>query len=228
MHITPYHEDPTTAMIIISLHLNFVVAGNCERYEEMGMFYAVFMDVLLILWLTAMISIIVGVHDPGTYQKVVKDIDPYVNEIKKQLNIPTEFYCPDVYEEGIGDAFISAVEDDKLSLVKCIATKEDFDINYRDKKFGKTGLMKACDYTHHGIALFLIENGADVNMKDKRGKNVIEYASDSGNKEVMAAIRARSDWDRIEPFADELGGEVKTQAQRLGEQAAAAVGGDEL
>ena len=191
------------------------------------MMYAVFIDALLILWFTAMISIILSVHDPGTFMKVVKDIDPYVNKVKKQLNIPTEFYCPDVYEEGIGEAFISAVEDDKLSLVKCIATKEKFDINYRDKRYGKTALMKACDYTHHEIALHLIAEGADVNMKDNRGKNVIEYASDSGNKGVMAAIRARDDWDGIEPFADELG-EVKSAAQKLGEQAAAAVGRGEL
>ena len=64
-------------------------------------------------------------------------------------------------------------------------------------------------------------------MKDKRGKNVIEYASDSGNKEVMAAIRSRKDWDGIEPFADEVG-EIKSEAQKLGERAATAMGRDEM
>ena len=191
------------------------------------MFSTVFIDVLLIVWVTAMISITISVHDPRTFKKVVKDIDPYVNEVRRQLNIPTESKCPDVYEDDIGEAFISAVEDDRLSLVKCISSKEGFDINYRDMRYGKTALMKACDYTHHEIALFLIAEGADVNMKDKRGKNVIEYASDSGNKEVMAAIRSRKDWDGIEPFADEVG-EIKSEAQKLGERAATAMGRDEM
>ena len=55
--------------------------------------------------------------------------------------------------EGIGEAFISAVEDEKQELVECIAAKDGFDINYRDMKYGKTGLMKASDYNHHSIAL---------------------------------------------------------------------------
>ena len=196
----------------------------------MGAIYAVLLNVLMIFWIAGMVSLYIGINDPVTFKRAVNEMDPYVNEVKKHLNIKKSSKdCPVVFAEGLGEALISAVEDDRLDLVECIMSKKGFDINYRDMKFGKTALMKAIDYTHHEIALFLIAKGADVNMKDKRGKSVVEFASDSGNQEVLSAIRGHEEWNGVEPLADAGNNEkVKSEAQKLGEKAVEATAGSTI
>ena len=66
-------------------------------------------------------------------------------------------------------------------------------------------------------------------MKDKRGKSVVEFASDSGNQEVLSAIRGHEEWNGVEPFADEGNNEkVKSEAQKLGEKAVEATAGSTI
>ena len=147
---------------------------------------------LLSLWLCCMISLIVYNADPVRFSLLMRDI-------REALGIRSK--CGPF--DDIGESLIRAVEDDNLFLVDCILTLEGADINYKDKKYGKSALMKASDYGHHAIALFLVSKGGDVNDSDNRGKTVIEYATDDGHPRVLNAIYAHPDFNHVKPFADE-------------------------
>ncbi len=68
------------------------------------------------------------------------------------------------------------------------AIKEGSDINIEDKDEGGTSLMGAIAYENTDIALFLINNGADVMAQDNEDYNALHYAAMHNNLAVAQAI----------------------------------------
>ena len=56
---------------------------------------------------------------------------------------------------------------------------------------GRTALMNACMHNKHEIALMLIEAGARMDLVCINQKSALDYATDRGLAEVVAALRAR-------------------------------------
>lgn len=61
-------------------------------------------------------------------------------------------------------------------------------LNLADKTFQKTPLMTAIDMDMPKVALKLIENGADLNLKDKDGRTALLHALYEEQKEVVLAL----------------------------------------
>ena len=54
--------------------------------------------------------------------------------------------------------------------------------------------MEAAKHNHKEVALLLIENGADVNSKDKYGWTPLHYAAREGHTEIVCKfVRVKCD-----------------------------------
>ena len=54
---------------------------------------------------------------------------------------------------------------------------------------GMTPLMYAAIYNQSEIAKLLLENGANLDMKDKSGRTALDHAKTSGSNEVMEILK---------------------------------------
>ena len=59
------------------------------------------------------------------------------------------------------------------------------DINAKDSDWGYTALIYAAEYVNLEIVQFLIESGADVNIKNNDGKTALDLAETEEIKEVL-------------------------------------------
>jgi ankyrin repeat protein len=62
------------------------------------------------------------------------------------------------------------------------------DINAEDTTGGCTALTLAAEQGHHGIARTLLENGADVNKPDRRGRTALHSAVIAGNSSLVEML----------------------------------------
>ena len=75
--------------------------------------------------------------------------------------------------------FIDAIIEGKEQIKIC-----DVHINARDS-YGWTALMYAAAYGHNEIVVFLVDEGADLNVKCMNGKTVLLYASRRGHGKII-------------------------------------------
>ncbi|XP_046543258.1 ankyrin repeat domain-containing protein 50-like [Haliotis rubra] len=74
-----------------------------------------------------------------------------------------------------------------LDLVEYVISLNVVDINSRGWR-NKTALMKAGGNGFKAVVELLVTNGADVSLKDERGKNLRYYAR--GSREIMAYLKS--------------------------------------
>ena len=105
------------------------------------------------------------------------------------------------------NAFLFASEWGKLKIVQ--AMKEDgVDVNKRSSLKDKlTGLMWAAWNGHYDVAMYLLENRADIHMKaENKNRTPFFFASQSGNSNIVLELLKRGadvntfDYQKITPL----------------------------
>jgi hypothetical protein len=61
-------------------------------------------------------------------------------------------------------------------------------INYQSPSTGQSALMVAASVTNSAYPLFLLENGADVNLKDSNGRTALMYAASKSTQPICAIL----------------------------------------
>ena len=83
-----------------------------------------------------------------------------------------------------GDDLIAAVTYQDLDKIKELV-KAGVDVNFREpSRYGNTPLVMACQYNLVEIAKYLMENGADINLKTGTGHTPLMAAA-SGSEELF-------------------------------------------
>jgi len=72
----------------------------------------------------------------------------------------------------------------------------------RDKE-GRTALVLAVQGQHSGCVSTLLKNGADVMIKDNAGKTALDYARETDQKQVAAALE-----EKRKAYLDNMGDEI--------------------
>jgi ankyrin repeat protein len=77
---------------------------------------------------------------------------------------------------------------DELNL--CLNCAVDIDIpdSESEKALGYTALIFACKYGHTDIALYLLQEGADINYTDKLGNSAVHYAALENNVRLLKIL----------------------------------------
>jgi ankyrin repeat protein len=91
------------------------------------------------------------------------------------------------YETSDVNPLCLAISKGDIATVKQIIAY-GIDVNDTTNR-GMTPLMYAAIYNQSEIAKLLLENGANLDLKDKSGTTAIEYAKTSGSKEVMEILK---------------------------------------
>ena len=80
-------------------------------------------------------------------------------------------------------ALYNAARDGDLDGVKS-ALENGANINYRDNSTDNTPLLIATIREHYTIAEYLIDNGANVNARNKEGRSALNYVYDKGDMDI--------------------------------------------
>jgi len=81
---------------------------------------------------------------------------------------------------------ISIVKGDIETVKKLIELGTDVN----EKSNGMTPLMIASRYNRVEIVELLLKNGANINLKDSKGKTALQHAERSNAKETVAVLKA--------------------------------------
>lgn len=124
-----------------------------------------------------------GVQYEDTFNYVVDRIEIYIKEMDKQIDeLKKELKMPLMYNRQAGYStetteFIEKCKTESIAEIeKLLKTGED--INQKDG-YGYTGLMWAIEKENYEVAKYLINEGADINIKSK---------TDAGNTALYASI----------------------------------------
>ena len=124
-------------------------------------------------------------------------------------------YRPDINPAIKNEALISAVSLNRIGFVE-IFLQNNTDINMKSTdqyEEGETALiMAAKSKSYNGetpekteIVKLLLENGADVNVKDDFGKTALDYAKQFGYSNVYELLKSKlSIWKRFTIFWDSI------------------------
>lgn len=66
----------------------------------------------------------------------------------------------------------------------------EFGSDVNEKSNGMTPLMIASRYNRVEIVELLLKNGANINLKDSKGKTALQHAERSNAKETVAVLKA--------------------------------------
>jgi ankyrin repeat protein len=94
------------------------------------------------------------------------------------------------------EKFLQAADENRLKDMERLLDK-GANIDARDKNFGMTALMRACWNGYEEQAEFLLAHGADIRVKDKQGRTAIEFASEGGDKKIIALLHAYRSGKRV-------------------------------
>lgn len=77
----------------------------------------------------------------------------------------------------------------EINLLKFCLIKRKADINYvSPSKGGKTALIAASEYGNVEAVMFLLENGAKVNVSDVNGMTALMMAAQRGKDKIVEAL----------------------------------------
>ncbi len=88
-----------------------------------------------------------------------------------------------------GDDLITAVTYQDLERVRELI-KSGVDVNYREPAYGNTPLVMACQYNLVKIAQYLMDHGADIDLKTKTGHTPLMAAA-SGSEEMFHLLLSK-------------------------------------
>ncbi|CDK31067.1 ankyrin repeat domain-containing protein [Candidatus Babela massiliensis] len=92
---------------------------------------------------------------------------------------------PDLKEYEVGEtALFIAVEDESLEAVKILILEGKANINLQDE-IGNTALMNAINNDNNNMVEFLLENGADVSIRNENDEDALDLARENDNQEVL-------------------------------------------
>ncbi len=121
--------------------------------------------------------------------KIEKDLSTFSN---KDLQTMFSFYhvssipslASKIYRQGYLPNIFNAIKSGDLKEVKKIVETPGFDINIREKDM--TPLMRAITSKENKIAMYLVDNGADVNLTDDDGLTPLIFSTskDAGGMEI--------------------------------------------
>ncbi len=86
--------------------------------------------------------------------------------------------------------FVAASDSEKDNLISIthLLIKQNSDLNVISSDEGKTPLMFAIENENYEIAKILLDNGANIDIKDYSGKKALDYAKESGNEEMTKIL----------------------------------------
>ena len=90
------------------------------------------------------------------------------------------------------DTLFSKVTRNDLDGVKALLAS-GADINARAERYGHTPLIIACNYNHEDLAEYLVEQGADVNIRGTDGSTALIAASSSSPRLVRLLLSKGAD-----------------------------------
>lgn len=99
-----------------------------------------------------------------------------------------------IYNHFGGTALIPAAERGHLEVVRLLANTPGFPINHLNH-LGWTALLEAVVLsdggpTHQEIIHTLVQSGADIHIKDKKGFTALDHAKQSEFREIVALLEA--------------------------------------
>ena len=120
---------------------------------------------------------------------------------------PDNTIATDADPQGEMTIFMHAIHTGQLDLVKAILAsiknKKEI-INYTIHEAGYTPLMMSVLTGNADLVRYLLDNGADRNVKNKIDKSAAELAAFTGHNEIAAIITSRIDKVISCPFISEL------------------------
>ncbi|KAF8796616.1 Histone-lysine N-methyltransferase EHMT1 like protein [Argiope bruennichi] len=93
----------------------------------------------------------------------------------------------DVKNENGLTAFHIACKNNSKELAKFLYSSGKFDINLQDDG-GWTPLVWACEHNYGDLVQWLLENGADPNVRDNEQNTALHWAACSGNSEILEML----------------------------------------
>jgi len=106
------------------------------------------------------------------------------------INLLIEFGADikELNEDGLSTLDI-AIKFKRLDIVK-LSIDSGIDVNISTRKSGITPLMLASCFSDTAIVSFLLENGANINQKDKSGLRAKDYAKKLGQSKMIEFLEA--------------------------------------
>jgi ankyrin repeat protein len=125
-----------------------------------------------------------------SYNKCIEDLhtksERLETELRHQAGRPLDYKNRSALHLACLDGDLYVVEQLLADEPGRLAPPADINLQDRD---GRTCLHYACRSGHTNIVLYLIEQGADMGVKDVHGWRAVDAARFNGKKEVIAALR---------------------------------------
>ena len=83
-----------------------------------------------------------------------------------------------------------------MQLIKLLIDKGT-DPNYQAAKSGGTTLMAVAAFGFVDIARLLLAAGADISIKDRAGRTALDYARQSGNRQMINLLKGEKKWWQV-------------------------------
>lgn len=103
----------------------------------------------------------------------------------------------DEYDEN-GEYLVDYAEFGNINAIKNLIENEETDINYKETllaEFGETALMVSSRENYFEIVEYLLENGANPNIKNDGGDTALMYAVAPKNLDNRSNFRDIRSWD---------------------------------
>ena len=86
------------------------------------------------------------------------------------------------------EEFDYAFAEGDFEIMQKIIDNYNYDINIKSSVNGATYLIDACKFGEYELAEFLIENGANIHLKDFKGKSAMDYACEKEYYDIISLL----------------------------------------
>lgn len=111
----------------------------------------------------------------------------------------TEELAKKITDFMLNAEFLKIVASGNLFDVMAMLGSGRVDVNAKEPVYGRTALMVASDWGHFEIVKYLVENGANVNLKDKDGKTALDFAETNEIRQFLInnGVKNESFWSKL-------------------------------